>query len=158
MNTTILQLVAVSYIFLLIVILLCSWLYVYIDIYMLQLCIIAILKSLMAEVRWKTELPLCLPWWHVGGLDVHIHLFLTSALDGNEWSTSLTNLYKYGGKIHYPFNRRLVDPLSWPGHSVKGQNFIPTWNWTKNHPVFSLLSTQCTPSQLLYAWWVQKFR
>jgi hypothetical protein len=46
-----------------------------------------------------------------GGMDVETHVFLTSALDGGEWSTSRPGLFIPGeGAPRYPFDRTLDGP------------------------------------------------
>ena len=57
------------------------------------------------------------PRRQIGGVEVPLHCFLTSALGGGEWST----LYVYTGRFtlwkefRYPLNRRLIVPQSWYG-------------------------------------------
>jgi hypothetical protein len=42
-----------------------------------------------------------------GGVDVQIHIFLTSTLVGSEWSTSRPGRFILGKKPWYPVDRRL---------------------------------------------------
>jgi hypothetical protein len=50
-----------------------------------------------------------------GGVDVYIHIFLTSALAGGEWTASRTGLFTPGEKPRYPLARRLGGPQSRSG-------------------------------------------
>jgi hypothetical protein len=47
-----------------------------------------------------------------GGVDVLIHIFLTSALVGGEWSASRPCRFTPGKSPRYPFYRRLGGPQS----------------------------------------------
>jgi hypothetical protein len=48
-----------------------------------------------------------------GGVDVYIHIFLTSALVGGEWSASRPCRFIHRGKSpRYPLDRRLGGPQS----------------------------------------------
>jgi len=47
------------------------------------------------------------------GMEVYLHAFLTSAVDGGEWSASQTNHFINGVKSsQYPLDRRLGGPQS----------------------------------------------
>jgi hypothetical protein len=50
-----------------------------------------------------------------GGVHVVIHIFLTSALDGGEWSASLPGRFTPGKEPRYPLDRRLGGPQSRSG-------------------------------------------
>jgi hypothetical protein len=52
------------------------------------------------------------------GIEAWLHSFLTSALDGDEWSASRSGRFALGKEPRYPFNRRLGGPQSWSGHNV----------------------------------------
>jgi len=53
-------------------------------------------------------------------VEVQLHAFLTSVLEGGEWSTShLGHFTPWGKSSEYPLDRRLVGPQSWSGHSGK---------------------------------------
>jgi hypothetical protein len=56
-----------------------------------------------------------------GGLDVEIHIFLTSALFGGEWSASTA-----GKSPRYAFDRRLGGPQNRSGRYGEVKNFDPT--------------------------------
>jgi hypothetical protein len=45
-----------------------------------------------------------------GGVDVQIHIFLTLALVGGEWSASPLPLYPLGKNPQYPLDRRFGGP------------------------------------------------
>jgi hypothetical protein len=60
-----------------------------------------------------------------GRVEVWLHAFLTSALDGNEWSASDTGHFTLWGKIpRYPFDR-LDGPQSWSGCSGEQKSLPP---------------------------------
>jgi hypothetical protein len=52
------------------------------------------------------------------GVEARLHSFLTSAVDGDEWSASRPGRFDPGKEPRYPFNRRLGGPHSWTGHNV----------------------------------------
>jgi hypothetical protein len=74
------------------------------------------------------------------GVDVQIHIFLTLALVGGEWSASRPP----GKSPRYPFYRRLGGPQSWSGQYGEVKIFYPTGTRTPTPP--------CSPdrSQSLY--------
>jgi hypothetical protein len=49
------------------------------------------------------------------GVDVWIHIFLTSALVGGEWSASLSAALPQGNSPRYPLDWRLGGPQSRSG-------------------------------------------
>jgi hypothetical protein len=53
-----------------------------------------------------------------GGVEVYIHIFLTSVLAGGEWSAS-----RFGPQ--YPFDRRLGGPLSRFGWYKEEKYLLP---------------------------------
>jgi len=52
----------------------------------------------------------------MGGVDVQLHLFLTLALEGCEWSTSCHTHFTSGKEARYPLSRRLGRTKGWYGH------------------------------------------
>jgi hypothetical protein len=57
------------------------------------------------------------PWWRLGGEEVSSYSFLSSALDGGEWSASRLGRALFPGKDpRYPLYRRLGGPQSRSGH------------------------------------------
>jgi hypothetical protein len=60
------------------------------------------------------------------GVDVSIHIFLTSALVGCEWSASRSSRFTSQGKSpRYPLDRRLVELQSRSGRRGEETNFLP---------------------------------
>jgi len=57
----------------------------------------------------RTKLKVKVVRFHVmkayGGLDVQLHFFLTSRIDGGEWSTSRSGHLRLGREPQYPLNR-----------------------------------------------------
>jgi len=68
------------------------------------------------NVKVKVKLPLCLTTYHVmktyGRMEVQFHAFLTSVLDGGEWSISRPDLSPRspGKRRQYSLERRLGGP------------------------------------------------
>jgi hypothetical protein len=62
-----------------------------------------------------------------GGVDVWIHIFLTLALAGGEWSASRPGpLYPRGNRPRYPLDRRLGGPQSLAGQCGEEKILDPT--------------------------------
>jgi hypothetical protein len=62
-------------------------------------------------------------YWEV---EVQLHLILTSALDGGEWSASRPRqLYLQGKSLWYTLDRRLDGPQSRSGRGGEEKNFQP---------------------------------
>jgi hypothetical protein len=60
-------------------------------------------------------------------VDVYIHIFLTSALAGSEWSASRLGRFKPGKKgARYPFDRRMGGPQSQSGRRGEVKILKPT--------------------------------
>jgi hypothetical protein len=92
-----------------------------------------------------------IPWRHVSclighhtmktywGLEVYLHSFLTSALDGGEWSVSLNgHFFPLGKSPRYPLDRRLGGHQS---RSGRGSNYRPL-HWL-SYPVSLWVLTSC---------------
>jgi hypothetical protein len=58
-----------------------------------------------------------------GGVDVYIHIFLTSALAGGEWSALRSDRFNPGKGPRYPLDRRLGGPRAGL-HDVEKRNFL----------------------------------
>jgi hypothetical protein len=65
-----------------------------------------------------------------GEVDVQIHVFLTSALVGGEWSASRPCR---GKSPWYPLGRRLGGPQSRPGRYGEKKSLVPTGTRTQIH-------------------------
>jgi hypothetical protein len=63
-----------------------------------------------------------------GGVDVEIHIFLTSAPDGGEWSASRSNRFTAGESPPPPYqlDRRLGGPQSRSGRLGEQKTLDPT--------------------------------
>jgi hypothetical protein len=75
-----------------------------------------------------------------GGVDVYIHIFLTSSLVGGEWSASCLGHCTPGKSSWYPLDRRLGGPQSRSGRHGKEKILDPTrtltltpWLRNKSH-------------------------
>ena len=62
------------------------------------------------------KLSLSTPKRHIGGAEVQLHSFLTSSLDGREWSTSRPSRFISGKEPRCPLNRRLSESHSRSGN------------------------------------------
>jgi hypothetical protein len=66
-----------------------------------------------------------------GGVDGYIHVFLTSALVGGEWSASRPGRFTPQGKnLRYPLDRRLGGPQNWSGRRGEEKILGPTGTQT----------------------------
>jgi hypothetical protein len=61
------------------------------------------------------------------GMEVQLHSFLTSALDGGEWPASRPGRFK----LRYPLDRKLRghQSRSWRGGEEKNSITAPAGNW-----------------------------
>jgi hypothetical protein len=101
-----------------------------------------------------------MPWMHIGGVEVWLYAFLTSALDGSEWSASCpshftrrdraTGTHWIGGWISPRAGLDIV---------VKRQ--IPTPCWDSNPPIIQSLvqhyTIELTCLLVWMWWWREKF-
>jgi len=76
-------------------------------------------------VNVMANLFLSMQWRHVGGVEVYIHSFLTTAVGGGEWSTSFPCCCTPVKEPQYPLNRRLDGAHSWSGHFGDEKNLLP---------------------------------
>ena len=63
------------------------------------------------------------PRRHIRGLEVQLHSFLTSVLDGGEWST-YTGRFILRKEPWYPLNRRMIGPHSRSGRFGEEENLF----------------------------------
>jgi hypothetical protein len=83
------------------------------------------------KAKVKIKLILCLIKPHAmkicAVVEVHFHAFLTSALDGGEWSASRPrSLYLQGKSPWYQLDRRLGGPQSRSGRGGEEKNSQPS--------------------------------
>jgi hypothetical protein len=62
---------------------------------------------------------------HIRAVELQLHLFLTSSLDGGEWLTSQPGHFTPGEEPRYPQNRRFQGSHSQPGHSREEKILLP---------------------------------
>jgi hypothetical protein len=90
-----------------------------------------------------------------GEVDVEIHIFLTLALAGGEWSASCPGHFTLGEQPPwYPLERRLGGPQSWSGQC--GENSWPYRDSNSDpsviHPVASRYTDCAIPTPALRVW------
>jgi len=86
-----------------------------------------------------------------GWVDVQLHTYLTSVLDGGEWSVSLSGCLIPGGKRHKcPLGRRLCGLERRSGHCTEGKNPCPRWESKPGRPARSLVSILFRLPRLLF--------
>jgi hypothetical protein len=70
-----------------------------------------------------------------GGVDVYIHIFLTSALVGGEWSVSRSGRFIFWEKLpRYPLDRSLGGPQSRSGRLGEKKVLDPTGTRNQTPP------------------------
>jgi hypothetical protein len=83
-----------------------------------------------------------------GEVHVYIHVFLTSALVGGEWSVShLSRFTPKERAPQYPLDRRLGGPQNWPGQHGEEKNLTPTGTQTPT-PQMSKPKAVAIPTEL----------
>jgi hypothetical protein len=86
----------------------------------------------------------------IGGVDVYIHNFWTSALAAGEWSASLLGRFTLGGKSpRYPLDRRLDGPRAGLD-DVEETNCVSSWHANSDpsvvHPAASRYTDYAIPA------------
>jgi hypothetical protein len=80
-----------------------------------------------------------------GGVDVYLHIFLTSALAGGEWSASRTSCFTFGeGSPQYPLDMRLGGPQSRSGGCGDEKILHPTGTQTSTFSVVQPIASRYT--------------
>jgi hypothetical protein len=80
-----------------------------------------------------------------GGVDIYIHVFLTSAVVGGEWSASRLGLFTAkGNSPRYPLYRRLGGPQSRCGRRGEEKIFDPTVTRTPTPSVIQPIASHYT--------------
>jgi hypothetical protein len=103
-----------------------------------------IIKHSHAKERYIKSVPIS-PWRWQGGEEYRSYSFLTSAVDGGEWSASLPDLTLPPAEItpprRYPLDRRLDGPQSWSGRrGYRKNSFASVGDRTAVARSFSLWS------------------
>ena len=89
----------------------------------------------------RVKLSPCTLWRHIMGAWVHLHLYLTPALEEGEWSAS--------SSAHFTLRKRACSnhwTEGWVGPTAglifcKEKSLAPVWNQTLNHPGGDLVTT-----------------
>jgi hypothetical protein len=80
-----------------------------------------------------------------GGVEVQLHVFLTTALDVGEWSALRPgHLYPHGKRSRYPLDRRLLGPQSRSGHGDE-KILLPSQGIEPRRPAHSLSTELSSP-------------
>jgi hypothetical protein len=103
-----------------------------------------------------------------GGVDVQIHILLTSILVGGEWPASCPGSFNPGKSPRHPLSRRLGGLQSRSGQRGKEEIFLPYWvsnsDPSVDQPVVSLYTNCTIPAQAAYnnnkadligIWWMK---
>jgi len=85
----------------------------------------------------------------VGGMEVKLHLFLTSTLDTFEWQTSSPPRFIPEKEHRFPLDRRLGWPQRKSGRFEDRKGFAPSRTQTRDFPGRSLVAIMATLYQLL---------
>jgi hypothetical protein len=67
-------------------------------------------RGIWLHCWWMVQLSLYTPWRRTCEVDVELHVFFTSVLDGGEWSVSRPDLFTPPKFPWYPLNRGLGGP------------------------------------------------
>ena len=116
--------------------------------------------------KWvKVKFPLSTSWRHIGGVEVWLHSFLTSALAGSEWSVSCPSCLTAWRESWYPLNSRLCGPQSHSGWSLREKASLAiAGTWTPDSPTCRWSCTDCSfqalwgKCELNFLWWDCKVR
>lgn len=103
----------------------------------------------------KVKLSLHIPWRYTWEMEVQLFSFLSSALDGCEWSASHPATLPPGRAPWYPVNRVLGRPWSQPGSfgdKSRTPSRIPTPDHPACSPVTILIMLSINTSKLLILW------
>jgi hypothetical protein len=79
-------------------------------------------------------------WRHIRGVEVSLHSFVTTALNGCDWSASHPGSFTPRKEPWYPQNMKLGGPNSWSECFGKEKSLACTRIWTLDCPASSLLS------------------
>jgi hypothetical protein len=83
------------------------------------------LLSCYLKIKKKAKQSHYMPWWHLWERRYSSNSFLTSALDGGEWSASLPgHALPWGKDPRHPFYRSLGGPQSRSGHRGYREKFF----------------------------------
>jgi hypothetical protein len=93
------------------------------------------------------QLFLSTPRRRAGGAEVHLHSFLTSAPDGDEWSPSRPGRLTSQKEPWYALKKRLGGSQSRSGRFGEEKSLASTLMRTPNRPARSLVSTPTTLSR-----------
>jgi hypothetical protein len=63
-------------------------------------------KIRIKRIGKKLNVPLSTPLKHTGGVEVKLHSFLVSALDGGKWQASRAGSFTPGKEPRYPFKKK----------------------------------------------------
>jgi hypothetical protein len=80
----------------------------------------------------REKLSLSTPWWHMGGLEVQLHSFLTLALV--KWSTSRPDYFTPVKGLWYQLNMRLPGLKAVIKFQRREKSLIPAGIWMLDHP------------------------
>ena len=84
--------------------------------------------KLSIEGKGKCKFSPSKSWRRIGGVNVHLHSFLTSTLNEGQWKVRTPAALLPGMETRYPFKRRLVGAKSRAGRFGIGEKPFPSRN------------------------------
>jgi hypothetical protein len=79
-----------------------------------------------------------------------IYPFLTSVLDGSQWSKPHPSYFTPGKEPQFPLNRRQGALQRWSGHFEGEESLVPARIQDPDRPLHTVVNTPTTLSLLLY--------
>ena len=95
--------------------------------------------TLIISLKDVVNLSLSTLWGHVGGAEIQLHSFFTSALDVGQWSTLCLCRFTPGKEPLYPFSSKLGAPQSRSGRFGDENNLIFIMTVKHNYLFIDLL-------------------
>jgi len=107
------------------------------------------MKILIA--KFKGKFSLSTPRGRKGGVDLHPHFFLTSALDENVWLTLRPGRFTPGKEHLHPLNTDWVGPIVGLDAFVEETSLVPSGILTPDLPILNVVavSSMLLQSQIL---------
>jgi hypothetical protein len=95
--------------------------------------IFAVCCESLAVLTNVKRLSLSAPWWHIGRVEVWLHLFTASARDRGKWSTTRPSRFAAGKEARYQLNMRLGGPQRRSRHFGDKKTLSPLPEFEPRH-------------------------